>query len=125
MNTREKILPAEMLVERAVEARASGRRIILAVGRFDLISTETIEALQSARNAGALVVAAVAPDSTGRDLLAAEARAQLAAALASVDYVVIGAAAAIRGALRPDQSLELSADLAPKLIERFRLERRD
>ena len=125
MNSREKILSAELLVERTVEARAASRRLILVAGRFDLISMETIEALQSARNAAALVVAAVAPDSAGRNLLAAEGRAQLAASLASVDYVVIGAPAAIRELLQPDQILELPADLAPTLIERFRLEHRD
>ena len=42
----------------------------------------------------------------GPSLLGADARAQLAAALASVDFVVIGAAEAIREALRPDQRLE-------------------
>jgi len=125
MNSREKILSAELLVERTVEACAASRRLILVAGRFDLISMETIEALQSARNAAALVVAAVAPDSAGRNLLAAEGRAQLAASLASVDYVVIGAPAAIRELLQPDQILELPADLAPTLIERFRLEHRD
>ncbi len=126
MNSREKILTLENLLGRVAEARASGRRIILAAGRCDLISPETIEALQSAREGNSLIVAAVAPDSpVGPSLLVAEARAQLAAALATVDFVVIGVAEAIGQVLRPDQRLDLPADLAPKLIERFRLERRE
>lgn len=125
MNSRKKILSLEVLHERAAEARASGRRIVLVAGRFDLIGPEAIAVLHSARTSPALVVAVVAPDSVSPSLLAADARAQLAAALASVDFVVIGAAAAIRGALQPDQSLELSADLASKLVDRFRMEHRE
>jgi bifunctional ADP-heptose synthase (sugar kinase/adenylyltransferase) len=125
MNTREKILQPEALLERAVEARAAGRRIVLAAGRFDLISRDAVESLGSAGKGGALVVAAVAPDSAGSGLLAAEGRARLVAALASVDFVVIGAAGALRDALRPDQYVEIPADLASKLIERFRLEHRE
>jgi len=126
MNSREKILTLENLLERAAEARASGRRIILAAGRFDLISPETVKALQSAREGNSLIVVVVAPDSAiGLSLLVAEARAQLAAALASVDFVVIGEAEAIGQVLRPGRRLDVPEDLAPKLIERFRLERRD
>ena len=125
MNTRDKILQLEALLERGAEARAAGRRIVLAAGRFDLISLDATESLGSAGKGGALVVAAVAPDSAGSGLLAAEARAQLIAALGSVDFVVIGAAGALRDALRPDQYLEISTDLASKLIERFRLEHRE
>jgi bifunctional ADP-heptose synthase (sugar kinase/adenylyltransferase) len=125
MNSREKIVSLEVLRGRAAEARASGCRIILVAGRFDLIGPEVIAVLHSARTSPALVVAVVAPDSANPSLLAAHARAQLAAALASVDFVVIGAAAAIRGAVHPDQSLDISADLASKLIERFRMEHRE
>jgi bifunctional ADP-heptose synthase (sugar kinase/adenylyltransferase) len=125
MNTREKILQLQALLERAAEARAAGRRIVLAAGRFDLISLEAIESLGSAGKGGALVVAVVAPDSAGSGLLSAEARAQLIAALASVDLVVIGAAGALREALRPDQYVEIPANLASELIERFRLEHRE
>ena len=125
MNTREKILQLQALLERAAEARAAGRRIVLAAGRFDLISLEAIESLGSAGKSGALVVAAVAPDSVGTGLLTAEARAQLIAALASVDLVVIGASGALREALRPDQYVEIPANLASELIERFRQEHRE
>jgi len=125
MNTREKILQLQALLERAAEARAAGRRIVLAAGRFDLISLEAIESLGSAGKSGALVVAAVAPDSAGTGLLTAEARAQLIAALASVDLVVIGASGALREALRPDQYVEIPANLASELIERFRQEHRE
>ncbi|HYB62462.1 MAG TPA: hypothetical protein VEH50_13410 [Methylomirabilota bacterium] len=125
MNTREKILQLQALLERAAEARAAGRRIVLAAGRFDLISLEAIESLGSAGKGGALVVAVVAPDSAGSGLLSAEARAQLIAALASVDLVVIGAAGDLRKALRPDQYMEIPANLASELIERFRMEHRE
>ncbi len=125
MNTREKILQTEALLEHAAEARAAGLRIVLVAGRFDLVSLDAIEALGSSGKGGALVIAGVAPDSAGPGLLAAEARAQLVAALASVDFVVIGTAAALRDALRPDQYVEIPADLASKLIERFRLEHRE
>jgi bifunctional ADP-heptose synthase (sugar kinase/adenylyltransferase) len=125
MNTRSKILPLGELLERVPESRAAGRRVVLAACRFDLISLETVEALQSARKSGALVIAAIAPDSAGSGLLAAEARARLVAALASVDFVTIATAKGIGSALRPDEILDLSSDLAPRLIERFRCEHRE
>jgi len=125
MNTREKIVPVPDILAHAKNARSSGRKIIVVSSRFNLISLKMTEKIDVARGTGAVVIAVVAPDSPKPTLLPTDARAQLAAALGSVDFVVISDAKEIVDALKPDVVLEVSSDLAPRLIERFRLEHRE
>ena len=76
--------------------RREGRRIVFANGCFDLLHVGHVRYLQSARAEGDVLVVGVNSDSSvralkgpGRPTLAADARAELLAALESVDYVVI------------------------------------
>lgn len=96
MNTRTKILQRTSLCDRLKEHRQRGQKIVLANGCFDLIHAGHIRYLEGARRKGDVLVVALNSDSgvqnlkgPGRPVLPAEARAELVAALAAVDYVVI------------------------------------
>ncbi len=96
MNTREKILSQEALAARLGEERRRGRRIVLANGCFDLLHCGHVRYLEGARKEGDVLVVAVNSDASerqgkgeGRPVLAAAARAELVAAMAAVDYVVV------------------------------------
>ena len=76
--------------------RREGRRIVFANGCFDLLHVGHVRYLQSARAEGDVLVVGVNSDSSvralkgpGRPTLPEGARAELLAALESVDYVVI------------------------------------
>ncbi len=73
-----------------------GRRIVFANGCFDLLHVGHVRFLQGASEQGDVLVVGVNSDravaalkGAGRPLLPAEARAELVAALESVNYVVI------------------------------------
>ncbi len=96
MNTREKILSREALQARLDAHRRRSQRIVLANGCFDLLHVGHIRYLEGARREGDILVAAVNSDASeralkgeGRPVLPARARAELVAALAAVDYVVV------------------------------------
>jgi D-beta-D-heptose 7-phosphate kinase/D-beta-D-heptose 1-phosphate adenosyltransferase len=100
-------------VVRAVRtAQAGGRRIVFTNGCFDLLHRGHIRYLERARALGDVLVVAVNSDASvrtlkGRDrpVVGAEQRAEVLAALAAVDFVVIfeelDPARVIR-AVRPD-----------------------
>lgn len=95
MDTREKILSRNALLELLAGQRRR-RRIVLANGCFDLLHVGHIRYLEGARREGELLVVGVNSDAServlkgdGRPILPAQARAELVAALAAVDYVVI------------------------------------
>ena len=76
--------------------REDGSRIAFANGCFDLLHVGHVRYLQAAREQGDVLVVGVNSDRAvtalkgkGRPLLPAEARAELIAALESVDYVVV------------------------------------
>jgi len=76
--------------------RGQGKRIAFANGCFDLLHVGHVRYLEGARACGDVLVVAVNGDPSvtalkgpGRPLLPAEARAELVAALESVDYVVV------------------------------------
>jgi rfaE bifunctional protein nucleotidyltransferase chain/domain len=76
--------------------RRQGKRIAFANGCFDLLHVGHVRYLRGAREHGDVLVTGVNSDrsvaalkGSGRPLLPAEARAELVAALESVDYVVI------------------------------------
>jgi rfaE bifunctional protein nucleotidyltransferase chain/domain len=90
------ILSRDQLVERVRADRAAGRSVAFANGCFDLLHVGHVRYLQSAAaEADRLIVAINDDDSVrtlkgeGRPVLAAADRAELVAALRSVDYVVI------------------------------------
>ena len=96
MNTREKILAHAELRARIEERRQAGQRIVLANGIFDVLHVGHARYLQGAKGEGEVLVVAVNSDESaarwkgpGRPVLGVEARAQLVAALAAVDYVTV------------------------------------
>ncbi len=96
MDTREKILSRTELRGRVAEKRQHEERIVLANGCFDLLHVGHVRYLEGASREGDVLVVAVNSDSSarrlkgaGRPVIPEEARAQLVAALAAVDYVVI------------------------------------
>jgi rfaE bifunctional protein nucleotidyltransferase chain/domain len=96
MNTREKILPLDALREAVAAERARGRCIVLANGCFDVLHAGHVRYLQGAKAQGDVLVVGINSDAgtgalkgAGRPILPQQARAELVAALAAVDYVVI------------------------------------
>ncbi len=96
MNTNEKILTREQLRERVAEWRRAGERITLANGGFDLLHVGHVRYLRGAKALGGKLVVAInsnesvrALKGAGRPIMPAEERAEIVAALADVDAVVI------------------------------------
>jgi rfaE bifunctional protein nucleotidyltransferase chain/domain len=96
MNTREKILSREALVAELAGERGNGRHIVFANGCFDILHVGHVRYLSAARREGELLVVGVNSDrstrmlkGSGRPILPEMARAELVAALATVDYVTI------------------------------------
>ncbi len=127
MNTRDKILPREDLRQRLAEHRRRNQKLVLANGCFDLLHAGHIRYLEGARREGDVLVVGVNSDTSeralkgeGRPILPAEARAQLVAALAAVDYVVIfdePNVEALLTALRPDvhaKGTDYTAETVPE-----------
>ena len=93
---RKKILtPDELLIERK-RLREAGRKLVFTNGVFDLLHVGHVRYLQQARELGAALVVAVNSDRTvrelkgeGRPLMNENDRAEILAALESVDYVTI------------------------------------
>lgn len=92
----EKILPLERAVEIVDELKRRGKRVVFTNGCFDLIHDGHIHCLAEAKKLGDVLVVAVNSDASVRDLkgptrpiFPAYERAELLAALESVDYVTI------------------------------------
>jgi D-beta-D-heptose 7-phosphate kinase / D-beta-D-heptose 1-phosphate adenosyltransferase len=107
-----KVFSVDELIVQLERERLSGRRVAMTNGCFDLLHPGHIASLQEARRHGDCLVAAVNSDRTvrelkgpGRPLIDQHSRAEMLAALACVDYVVIFdtlSVAPLVGALRPD-----------------------
>src|SRR5712691_6993615 len=107
-----KIVARDVLREKLAEHKRRGRRIVLANGCFDTLHVGHIRYLEGARREGDVLVVGVNADSSvcnlkgpGRPILDENTRAQLVAALRSVDYVVLFAepdVEALLEKLRPD-----------------------
>lgn len=96
MDTRRKILLREELRRELARRRERGARIVLANGCFDVLHAGHIRYVEGAKREGDVLVVAVNSDASerrlkgaGRPLLPQHARAELVAALAAVDYVVV------------------------------------
>ena len=106
------VLTRADLVARVAGERDANRTISFANGAFDLLHVGHVRYLQGAAQEGDVLVVAVNDDASvralkgdGRPVLAAEARAELVAALRCVDYVVIFpelTVGPLLEALRPD-----------------------
>lgn len=107
-----KILGREQLRQRVAEWRRAGDRITLANGCFDLLHVGHIRYLHAAKHLGGRLIVAVNSDDSvrslkgeGRPIMPAEERAEILAALADVDAIVIFHEKDVRALireLRPD-----------------------
>jgi D-glycero-beta-D-manno-heptose 1-phosphate adenylyltransferase len=107
-----KIVARDVLREKLAEHRRTGQRIVFANGCFDALHVGHIRYLEGARLEGDILVVGVNADSSvcnlkglGRPILDENVRAQLVAALRSVDYVVLFAEPNVETlleVLRPD-----------------------
>ncbi len=123
--SRAKIRSLDELRRDVAAARARGQRIVLANGCFDLLHVGHVRYLQAARRLGDLLIVGVNSDAAvralkgeGRPILPAEERAEIVAAFACVDYVVIFddvTVAPLLEALRPDVHAK-GTDYTPETV---------
>ncbi len=129
-----KIVARDVLRTKLVDHKRSGQRVVFANGCFDTLHVGHIRYLEGARREGDLLVVGVNDDSSvcnlkgpGRPILDENARAQLVAALRSVDYVVLFAEPNVETlleALRPDvhaKGTDYTAETVPERAVATRL----
>jgi rfaE bifunctional protein nucleotidyltransferase chain/domain len=116
LQTQNKILSREALRNRVKQWRHEGERITLANGGFDLLHVGHVRYLQGAKALGGKLVVAINSDESvhtlkgiGRPIMPAEERAEIVAALADVDAVVIFPELDVRPIIR-----EISPDIHAK-----------
>ena len=110
--TTSKILSRARLLEAAKRARAAGRRIVFANGAFDLLHTGHVRYLEASRREGGWLAVGINSDRSvrrakgaDRPILPEEERAEIVAALACVDAVVLfdeDSPAGLLAELKPD-----------------------
>src|SRR5258708_25305608 len=91
-----KIISQDELIQVTAREKRGGRRVVFTNGCFDLLHPGHVRCLAEARTLGDLLVVAINSDRSvrgnkgpERPLVAEQDRAEVLAALASVDYVVI------------------------------------
>jgi len=84
------------LLSRVAEAKAAGRRVVFTNGCYDLLHPGHIRLLEKSRELGDILILALNSDrsvrenkGTGRPIIPEDERAEVAAALEAVDYVVL------------------------------------
>ena len=109
--TRSKILSRMELLEAAKRERAAGKQIVFANGAFDLLHVGHVRYLEAARREGGWLAVGVNSDESvrrakgaGRPILPEAERAEIVAALACVDAVVL---------FEEDSPSEILGELAP------------
>jgi D-glycero-beta-D-manno-heptose 1-phosphate adenylyltransferase len=102
-----KVFSREQIRERVKQWRGSGERIVLANGNFDLLHVGHVRYLRAAKELGGRLVVAINSDDSvralkgeGRPLMPAEERAEIVAALADVDAVVVFPELDVRALIR-------------------------
>ena len=107
MNANDKILSRDQLRLRAEEWRRAGERITLANGNFDLLHVGHVRYLEAAKALGGNLVVAINSDESvralkgeGRPIMPENERAEIVAALAAVDAVVIFPELDVRALIR-------------------------
>jgi rfaE bifunctional protein nucleotidyltransferase chain/domain len=92
----KKIVNAEELAAISTDLRSAGKKLVATNGCFDLLHVGHVRYLQAARELGDALVVGVNGDTSvkalkgkGRPLNHEHARAEIVAALGSVDYVMI------------------------------------
>src|SRR6266446_7917896 len=125
-----KILGREQLRERVEQWRRAGERIVLGNGNFDLLHVGHVRYLRGAKALGGKLVVAINSDDSvralkgeGRPIMPAEERAEIVAALADVDAVVIFPELDVRAIIReihPDvqaKGTDYTAETVPERDE--------
>jgi rfaE bifunctional protein nucleotidyltransferase chain/domain len=125
-----KILSRDQLRQRVAEWRQRAEPVTLANGTFDLLHVGHIRYLHAAKQLGGRLVVAVNSDESthalkgeGRPIMPAEERAEILAALADVDAVVIFSEPDVRAIIReirPDihaKGTDYTADTVPEADE--------
>lgn len=104
---RHKILGREELRKQVAQWRNAGQKVTLANGCFDLLHVGHVRYLHAAKQLGGHLVVAINSDESvralkgeGRPLMPAEERAEILAALAEVDAVVIFPERDVRALIR-------------------------
>jgi len=121
------VVSREELIKTVAEARAAGLRIVLANGCFDVLHVGHIRYLAGARSEGDLLIVGVNSDEQvreqkgeGRPVLPAAQRAEIVAALESVNYVTVfdePTVAELLLALKPDvhaKGTDYTVDTVPE-----------
>ena len=105
--SKSKILERKELRGRVEKWRSAGERIVLANGNFDLLHVGHVRYLRGAKELGGKLVVAINSDESvrmlkgeGRPVMPAEERAEIVAALAAVDAVVIFSEPDVRALIR-------------------------
>ena len=127
MNANTKILSRIELRARVEEWRRAGDRITLANGNFDLLHVGHVRYLHGAKALGSRLVVAINSDESvralkgeGRPVTPADERAEIVAALADVDAIVIFSELDVRPIIReiqPDvqaKGTDYTADTVPE-----------
>lgn len=111
MDTRTKIVAPERAAEAAAAWRERGGKVLAATGHFDVLEAAMVCQLAAARGAGDGFLTIALPSHPPQPIHGLRARAEMAAALAVVDYVVITdsgpALEALLAALEPDAVVRL------------------
>lgn len=125
MSTLDKIQGLAQLVEQRARWRAEGKSVALANGVFDLLHVGHVRYLEGARALADVLVVAVNSDAStraykgpGRPIIPEGERAELVAALACTDAVLVFDEPNVRGvirALRPDVHVK-GTDYTPDTI---------
>ena len=127
MSTRNKILSRNELRQRVEEWRRAREPITLANGNFDLLHVGHVRYLRGAKELGGKLVVAINSDDSvralkgeGRPVMPEQERAEIVAALADVDAVVIFPELDVRAIIReirPDiqaKGTDYTADSVPE-----------
>ncbi|MBF5046313.1 adenylyltransferase/cytidyltransferase family protein [Aggregicoccus sp. 17bor-14] len=125
MRTLDKLQSLEALAEQRERWRREGRTVALANGVFDLLHVGHVRYLEGARALADVLVVAVNSDAStraykgpGRPIIPENERAELVAALACTDAVLVFDEPNVRGiirALRPDVHVK-GTDYTPDTI---------
>lgn len=105
----DKVLDRSEIAARAAKLKAQGGKIVFTCGVFDLIHVGHVRYLEYARSLGSLLVVGVNSDASVRQLdkgpqrpiVGERERAEVVAALASVDYVCV------YDELRPNETIRI------------------
>ncbi len=131
VNVSGKLMAPEDLARQVAAWKAKGKTVAMAHGVFDLVHLGHLRHLQEARNTGDMLIVSLTADAfvnkgPGRPVFPAEARAEMLAALAIVDAVVINHAATavpMITAVKPDiyvkgiEYAEADKDVTGKITE--------